>query len=673
VQEAHENLALILDHVGDGVTVQDPSGRLIYANAAAARSLGFASAAELLAAPLAEIVGRFTLYNEDGTPLLQEQLPGRRALAGEEDPSAAVRFHNHLTEEDRWSVIRASAVRDAEGNALFAVNVWQDATGQKHAEAAQRFLADAGAALSASLDVEATLTNIAQLAVPRLADWCAVHLVQADGTVAQLAVAHVDPERVAWALELQERYPSDPTADQGIYRALRTGQPEHYPEVTEDMLAASARDAEHLALLRRVGLTSAIAVPMIAGGRSVGVITFATAESGRRYDARDLELAQELAHRAALAVENARLYRAERLARLGAEEAQTRFRALFESVPDAILVADAEGRFIEANTAAGHLLGYEQNELLGIRFEETDADPDALRAHLAPLADMQAQRFEGQMRRKDGGIVPVELWARLLEAPAGMMTLLVVRDISERLAADQIREEVLTAISHDLRSPLGSIKLQAQVLQRALHRGGTPDPRRLDEGLSAIDALSTRVASLLDDVVDIARSRDDSGMPFSPEATDLIALARRCADEVRLATGREIHLDLVPDEVIGQWDPRGLERVALNLLNNAVKYSTAGSEITLHVTLDDEGRSQAMLAVKDAGIGIPAGDLPRVFDRYRRGRNVGQTGGTGLGLTGAKQIVERHGGAIEITSVEGQGTTVLIRLPLETRDPQAAP
>ena len=132
-----------------------------------------------------------------GRPFPLENLPGRRALQGEPKSSVTVRFRIQETGEERWSVIRSSPVTDAAGNVLYAVNVWQDATAQKRAEAAQRFLAEAGEALATSLDVEATLANIAWLAVPRLADWCAVHLVREDGSVSQLAVAHVDPERVA--------------------------------------------------------------------------------------------------------------------------------------------------------------------------------------------------------------------------------------------------------------------------------------------------------------------------------------------------------------------------------------------------------------------------------------------------------------------------------------------
>jgi PAS domain S-box-containing protein len=171
VQNAPDNLAVFLDHVGDGVTVQDPTGRLVYANAVAARALGFAGAAELLAAPVAEVVGRFALFDEDGQPFPVENLPGRRALQGEPESAVTLRFRNNETGEERWSIVRSSPVTDAAGTVLYVVNVWQDATAQKRAEAVQRFLAEAGEALATSLDVEATLANIASLAVPRLADW----------------------------------------------------------------------------------------------------------------------------------------------------------------------------------------------------------------------------------------------------------------------------------------------------------------------------------------------------------------------------------------------------------------------------------------------------------------------------------------------------------------------
>jgi PAS domain S-box-containing protein len=666
VQNATDNLAIFLDHVGDGVTVQDPSGRLVYANAPAARALGFANAAELLAAPVAEIVGRFALFDEDGQPFPVESLPGRRALQGESESAVTLSVRNQETGEERWSIVRSSPVTDTAGNVLYAVNVWQDATGQKRAEAAQRFLAEAGEALASSLDVEATLANIARLAVPRLADWCVVHLVREDGTISQLAVAHVDPERVAWARWLQEQYPDDLDSNQGVVRVARTGLPEIFPEITDEMLVAAARDPEHLAILRLVGFTSAMVIPMIARERSVGVITFVAAESRYHYDERDLELKQELARRAALAVDNARLYDAERAARLQAEEAQVRFRGLFEGVPDAILVIDAEGRFIEANTAACRMLGYDLDVLLTMSLVDLLPSSDEAGAHVSRFGVAGEWRTESELLRRDGTPVPVEIWSRRLDLPTGPIGLSIVHDISAQREADQIREEVLTAISHDLRSPLNSIKLHAQSLQRLVRRGETPDPKRLDDGLSAIDTMSTRVAFLLDDVVDMARDRGHQGIPFEPEPTDLVSLAQRCAEEVNSSTGRDVQVDAPAGTVVGLWDSRGIERVVLNLLTNAIKYSPQGGAVTVQVDrVADDSPPHAMLMVQDEGIGIPAPDLSQIFERYRRGRNVGKIAGTGIGLTGAKQIVERHGGAIEVASTEGRGTRVTVSLPLE--------
>ncbi len=177
------------------------------------------------------------------------------------------------------------------------------------AEQRQRFRAEAGVLLGSSMDYETTLTNVARLAVPHIADWCAVSILEEDGTLNNLAVMHTDPEKMAWAAELQERYPSDPDAARGSYHVLRTGQPELYPYISDELLKATAQNAEQLALLREVGMRSAITVPMIAHGEALGVLTFISTKQDFAYGQDDLLMAQDLAASAALAVENARLYR----------------------------------------------------------------------------------------------------------------------------------------------------------------------------------------------------------------------------------------------------------------------------------------------------------------------------------------------------------------------------
>jgi PAS domain S-box-containing protein len=187
--------------------------------------------------------------------------------------------------------------------------VAHDVTERKKNEEMQRFLAEAGASLSSSLDYRTTLAKMARLAVPYLADWCVVDILEEDGSLDRLAMTHQDQEKVALARELEERYPPDPDALRGVAQVLRTGQSELVSEIPKSLVEEAARDAEHHEILQRLGLKSYMIVPLIARGRTLGAISLVSAESGQGYGPAELELAEELARRAALAVDNARLYR----------------------------------------------------------------------------------------------------------------------------------------------------------------------------------------------------------------------------------------------------------------------------------------------------------------------------------------------------------------------------
>jgi PAS domain S-box-containing protein len=306
-RRSSDDLEAILEGVADAVTAQAPDGRLVYANDAAVRLLGFRSAQELLEAAPSDVRERFDMLDDDGAPLPVERLPGRRALAGERPQPLTIRYRHHASAEDRWSRVQSTPVFDEHGSVRLAINVIEDITEIKRAEQGHRFLSEASRVLAGSLDYQGTLRAVAQLAVPEMADWCAVDLAAGDG-IERVAIAHVDPDRVRFARELQERYPPDPSVDTGIYGVLRKGRSELYPEIPEELLEQAAQDAEHLELIRSVGLRSAMIAPMTLRDRVLGAVTFVSAESGRRFDEHDLALAEDLALRAAAAVENARLY-----------------------------------------------------------------------------------------------------------------------------------------------------------------------------------------------------------------------------------------------------------------------------------------------------------------------------------------------------------------------------
>lgn len=305
-QASGDQLSAILEGIADGVTAQGPDGRLLYANDAAVRTMGYRTAEEMLKTPPERIVQRFEVFDEDGRPFPLEQLPGRRALLGE-SASATVKFRIKATGEERWSVIKATPIYDESSTLRMAINVIEDVTEHKRTEEEQRLLVDVGEALAASLDYEATLQAVAHLTVPALADWCAVDVLDAEGRLIPAAVAHRDPAKAAAVNALRADHALEPGAEPGVPSVLASGTSVLYADLAAVHPADLGAAERHSELLAEVGVQSLMVVPLVARGRTLGAITLATVPL-RRFAGGDLALAEEVARRAALAVDNARLY-----------------------------------------------------------------------------------------------------------------------------------------------------------------------------------------------------------------------------------------------------------------------------------------------------------------------------------------------------------------------------
>jgi PAS domain S-box-containing protein len=294
----------------DAVTVRDVDGRVLMANGAALELAGVASLDELRSLRTDDLWTRFTLYDPDGRRLDEQGLVWTEALrTGRNPPARLYRRVDASTGLQRWLHSKASVVRDEDDRAAMVMVVTEDVTAAKRAELGQRLLVDAGRLLSSTPDVEATLQQIAELAVPTLADWCAIDVPGPGSRLNQVATAHIDARKVRLARRLRARHPVSLDAEGSIQTVLRTGEPARIDNITPAMLRAGAVDAEHLEILEALGLCSVLVVPLRTGDDVLGTLTLVASQPHRRFDDADQEVAEALGRRVADALRNANLLR----------------------------------------------------------------------------------------------------------------------------------------------------------------------------------------------------------------------------------------------------------------------------------------------------------------------------------------------------------------------------
>jgi signal transduction histidine kinase len=619
--------------------------------------------------------------------------------------------------------IRLQSIARPEHGEVVCRSMFSAITGVNQDEEVKRFLAKAGMLLVDSLDYHTTLANIAGLCVPYLADWCVVDIADEDDTIERVVVTHADPGKADMAQELQRRYPPPPEANHIVSRVVRTGEPDIDPQIADEVLVAAARDEDHLEILRALGPKSHMIVPMTAHGRTLGAITFVSAESGRLYGPTDLETAQDLAGRAAIAVDNARLY-------LVAQEASLRDRrhvtqlmgltraALFInaalSVEEVLQTITERARGLIGAHQAITCMALNDNWAESIKtvslsdkygaWRDYEQQPDGSgiytlviktgRAARMTQAELEAHPLWQGFGAAADAHPPMRGWlaAPLMGRDGHTIGLIQLSDkhegeftaedeaIAVQLAqmasvainnaqlyqeaqdAVKAREEFISIASHELRTPLTSLTLQLQSLVRAAQRDAldAQPPGQVLHRLEEAQSQVKRMGKLVNELLDLSRVTAGR-LEIDLEEVELASVVR----EVTQRSHEELRLAgckltlKIDAPVTGLWDHFRLDQVVANLLSNAIKYGR-GKPIEIKVEADAD---TARLTVRDEGIGIAPDNLERIFVRFERAVSARNYSGLGLGLYIVHRILGVLGGTIHVTSELGKGATFVVELP----------
>ncbi|MDX2001924.1 MAG: PAS domain S-box protein [Chitinophagales bacterium] len=586
----------------------------------------------------------------------------------------------------------------ASGNVEGFIVMITDLTSRKRNEDMLEFLNKAGQELSTTLQYQDTLENISRLAVPKLADWFAIDLYDsASNKVELLTVSHKDPEKVKWAWNLRETEPVNMNDATGLPKVLKTGLSELYKEIPDELIEATARDKEHLELLRSIGFHSVMIVPIIVGGKPIGGVTFvATKESHRNYTEYDLKVAEDFATRIGLALENARLYNEAReeleerkrteatvnkLLR-EASDRQERLDNIIKSVPGIVWETAAtfregpHGPVIDMENAHFTFVSDYVLPMTGYTVEEWSNDimlwnkivhPDDREQAKAVSDEVFVSGKTGinQFRwiKRNGETIWVEAHLACIKDETGNIIGMrgVNIDVTALRELDQKKNDFLSIASHELKTPLTSIKAYVQLLYRMLHQ-----PDKKDDTISVyLDKTNTfinKLSDLISDLLDVSKIQAGK-MQFNQQYFDFDEMVQESIESTQhtsyhhtiILNGRTYQ------KVYGDKDR--LEQVVNNLLSNAIKYSPNANKVEVQLSSTN---GDVTVAIKDFGIGIAKEKLEHIFERFYRVESL-ETGisGLGIGLYISHEIVQRHQGKVWVESEEGRGSTFYFSVPIE--------
>ncbi len=507
----------------------------------------------------------------------------------------------------------------------------------------------------------------------------------------RLAIIHPDPHKQALAERLLAGWPPLRDDPLGIPSAIRTKQSQVVFPVTDEMLIAAAHSPDNLELLRALEIGSFMTIPLLARGEILGAITYVSPTHEDSFTPEHRVLGEDLAARAAIAIDNSRLMRQAHRAQAAAESSEQRFSGIIGIAADAIISVDEAQRIILFNEGAEHIFGYSTDEVMGQPL--TILLPQSARAvheqHVRTfgkspqVARRMGQRREIAGRRKNGVEFPAEASISKLDVGGERVYTVLLRDTTEArnavlaqeallLAVTQAMEartRLLRGVTHDVKNPLGAADGYAQLLESGLQ--GTLLPEQ-EKWVAGVRRGIGGALALITDLLDLSLA-ESGGLPITRETVDLRVLIVEALEEHRGAAEAAGHIiNCECDERLRiHTDPARVRQVLGNLVTNAIKYTPPPGRITLWVERDAEGgptgSGQGVAAhVSDDGPGIPLDERESIFGEFHRLHSAEQASGHGLGLAISRLIARLLDGDLTVSGQPGEGATFTLWLPADT-------
>jgi PAS domain S-box-containing protein len=542
----------------------------------------------------------------------------------------------------------------------------QEETLLKDIEETLRFYTQASKSLSSSLDYQTTLESVAKLAVPRIADWCAVDMINKVGKLESVALVHKTPKKVKWAAKIRKKFfedTEDPSATYGASNVLKTGLPEYYPVIDSNLIESLTSNPKRQEYLKKLQLTSAIIVPIKCEGKIIGSVTFALSDSKKHYSEMEFKLVEQLGVLVSLAIENSILYKS-------VEEKNKRMTGLLEKVPAVLWEgcggpSDPEQWMGFVSKYAEELFGYPVEEWTKKpAFALKVMHPDDRKKVIKEMSEIY-EKGEGGVSRfrcvtKSGDIVWVENHLYIIKddkgKPVGMRG--VTTDITDFMEMEKRKDQFIGIASHELKTPLTSLKAFTQISQLTLKQ---KNGENISRYLSRMSEQIGKLELLINELLNVSKIQEGR-LGLHKTKFSLSRLVNEAAEDVRFM------IEPRPVVIFGDlktkvWADRyRMGQVLSNLLLNAGTYSESDREI--QVTIKNE-KKEVIVCVRDYGVGIEKKHLDRIFGRFYRVGELqdNRSPGLGMGLFISKSIVEKHGGRIWVESQKGKGSSFYFSLP----------